>query len=78
MAILAQGTLFSMLWKNIMEKNVYLCIAVFPCGSDSKESAYDIGDLSMIPREENGHPLQYSCLEYPLDRGALQFSTAWW
>ena len=67
-----------------MEKNIkiYLCIAVVPCGSDSKESACNIGDLGMIPGsgrtpgEENGHPLQYSCLEYPRDRGALTFSTA--
>ena len=41
----------------------------FPHGSDSKESAYNVGDQGSIPGsgrssgEENGTPLQYSCLE---------------
>jgi len=48
----------------------------FPGGSDSKESACNAGDPSLIPGlgrchgEENGHPLQYSCLENSTDRGA--------
>ena len=43
-----------------------------------KESAYNAGDLSSIPGlvralgEGNGNPLQYSCLENPMDRGAWQ------
>ena len=47
-------------------------------GSDDKESAYRAGDLGLIPvtgrspGEENGNPLQYSCLEDPMDRGAYQ------
>ena len=46
------------------------------CVSDSKASAYDAGDLGSIPGlgislgEENGNPLQYYCLENPMDRGA--------
>ena len=47
------------------------------CGSsDSKESACNAGDLGSIPGsgrssgEGNGNPLQYSCLENPMDRGA--------
>ena len=46
------------------------------CGSDSKESAYNAGDPSSIsglgrsPGEGNGNPLQYSCLDNPMDRGA--------
>ena len=45
-------------------------------GSDSKESACNAGDLGLIPGlgrlpgEGNGNPLQYSCLENPMDRGA--------
>ena len=45
----------------------------FPGGSDSKESAYNV---NLIPRsarspgEGNGYPLQYSCLENSMDRGA--------
>ena len=50
----------------------------FPGGSDSKASAYNVGDLGSIPGsgrspgEGNGNPLQYSCLENPMDGGA------WW
>ena len=47
-----------------------------PDGSDSKESACSVGDPGLIPGsgrspgEGNGNPLQYSCLENPMDRGA--------
>ena len=50
----------------------------FPGGSDTKGSACNAGDLGLIPGsgrspgEGNGNPLQYSCLENPMDRGA------WW
>ena len=49
----------------------------FPGGSDGKASAYNAGNLGSIPGlgrssgEGNGNPLQYSCLENPVDRGAL-------
>ena len=49
-----------------------------PGGSDSKASVYNAGDLGSIPRsgrspgEGNGNPLQYNCLENPMDRGAWQ------
>ena len=48
----------------------------FPGGSDDKESACSVGDLGSVPGsgrspgEENGNPLQYSCLENPMGRGA--------
>ena len=48
----------------------------FPDGSDGKASAYNEGDPGLIPGlgrspgEGNGNPLQYSCLENPMDRGA--------
>ena len=48
------------------------------CGSDGEECACSAGDPGLIPRsgrslgEGNGYPLQYSCLENPVDRGA------WW
>ena len=44
--------------------------------TDGKESAYNAGDPGSIPGsgsspgEGNGSPLQYSCLENPMDRGA--------
>ena len=50
----------------------------FPGGSEVKASACNAGDLGLIPGlgrspgEGNGNPLQYSCLENPMDRGA------WW
>ena len=48
----------------------------FPGGSDGKVSAYNAGDpgsvpgLGRSPGEGNGNPLQYSCLENPMDGGA--------
>ena len=48
----------------------------FPGGSDSKASARNAGYLGSIPGsgrfsgEGNGNPLQYSCLENPMDGGA--------
>ena len=50
----------------------------FPGGSEVKASACNAGDLGLIPGsgrspgEGNGNPLQYSCLEDPMDGGA------WW
>ena len=47
----------------------------FPGSSDSKESAYNAGNLGSIPGlgrspgEGNGNPLQCSCLENPRDGG---------
>ena len=48
----------------------------FPCSSVGKESACNAGHLGSIPglgrspEEGNGNPLQYSCLETPMDREA--------
>ena len=48
----------------------------FPGGSDGKESACSVGDPGSIPGlrrspgEGNCNPLQHSCLENPMDRGA--------
>ena len=50
----------------------------FPGGSDSKQSACNAEDpdsipgLGRSPAEGNGYPLQYSCLENFMDRGAWQ------
>ena len=49
-----------------------------PWCSDSKASACNVGDLGSIsgseryPGEGHGNPLQYTCLENPMDGGA------WW
>ena len=48
------------------------------CDSDGKESAFNVGDLGLMPglgrspAERHGNPLQYFCLENPMDSGA------WW
>ena len=48
----------------------------FPAGSDAKEPVCNVGDLGSIPgsgrfpEEGNGNPLQYSCLENPMDEGS--------
>ena len=50
----------------------------FPGGSESKESACNARDpssnpgLERSPEEGNGNPLQYFCLENPMDGGAWQ------
>ena len=50
----------------------------FPGSSDGKESACNVGDPSPAPGsgrspgERHGNPLQYSCLEDSMDRGAWQ------
>ena len=52
------------------------CLRVNSGGSDGKVSAYNAGDPGSIPGsgrspgEANGNPLQYSCLENPMDGGA--------
>ena len=56
----------------------HLCGLVFPGGSDGKASDYHAGDMGSVPElgrspgEGNDNPLQYPCLENPMDRGA------WW
>ena len=59
--------------------NVYrLSCMGFPGSSAGKEPTLSAGDPSLIPGsgrspgEGNGYPLQYSCLENSMDRGA------WW
>ena len=64
----------------MMIQNIYREIHMidFPPGSDGKVSAYNAGDPGSTPGwgrspgEENSNPLQYSCLENPMDGGA------WW
>ena len=54
------------------------CSLGFPRSLVSKESACNAGDLASIPQlgrfpgEGTGKPLQYPCLENPMDRGAWQ------
>ena len=67
--------LIDFLWPVVLNCLVYSPYLVYG-SSDSKESAYNAGDLGLIPGsgrspgEGNGNPFQYSCLEKPMDQGA--------
>ena len=58
------------------KKLILYILKYFPGSSDGKVSAYNAGDLGLIPElgrspgEGNGDLLQYSCLGKPMDRGA--------
>ena len=81
---MGMGTLRMSYWTSLMYTFwgfLYLQVfqtSGFPDGSDGKASACNAGDLGSIPGlgrspgEGNGNPLQYSCLENPMDGGA------WW
>ena len=66
------ATVSKRLWKSSRPSLVW----VFPGGSDSKVSPYKAEDLGSTPGsgkspgERNGNPLQYFCLENPMDGGA--------
>ena len=55
----------------------------FPGGSDGKESAYNVGDLALIPGlgrspgGGHGNPLQYSCLDSPHGQRSLAGYSPW-
>ena len=76
--IYGQLVLFKMSRQSNREKTAFSTNGGFPGGSEVEASACNVGDLGSIPgsgrfpREGNGNPLQYSCLENPMDGGA------WW
>ena len=63
-------------WNIAAKMGKVIRIMSFPGGSEVKASACNVGDLGSIPGlarspgEGNGNPLQYSCLEDPMDGGA--------
>ena len=67
-----------MIYSLISEQLHFLSLNLCPGGSDGKASARSAGDPGLIsglgrsPGEGNGNPLQYACLENPMDRGAWQ------
>ena len=72
-------TPFHLFSPDVVYFNLFLSFSFFidfPGGSDGKASAYNAGDPGSIPGlerssgEGNGDPLQYSCLENPMDGGA--------
>ena len=62
---------------SLFKLQLRLCLG-FPGSSVVKSLPANAGDVGSIPElgrlpgEGNGNPLQYSCLENPLDRGAWQ------
>ena len=60
----------------VVQKVLVAFLKGFPGGSDGKESPCNAGDPALIPGsrrspgEGNGNPLQYSCLENSMGRGA--------
>ena len=71
------STTLMRLWEGRLKvKEMYEVFGDFPYSSISKVSACNAEDLGSIPGsgrspgEEHGNPLQYSCLENPIDRGA--------
>ena len=71
---------------NVLSKIIYflqwLCICFSP-GSDGKKSVCTAGDLGSLPGwegslgEGKGYPLQYSCLENSMERGAWPTAVQW-
>ena len=57
---------------------IFYLMMGFPGGSEVKVSAFNAGDLGLIPGSGrfpgngNGNPFQYSCLENSMDRGTWQ------
>ena len=66
------------MWGEIIFFYVIPFVSGFPHSSVSRESACNSGDPGLIPGlgissgEGNSNPLQYSCLENLMDRGAQQ------
>ena len=62
---------------------IYIHIKDFPGGSDGKVSVYNAGGLGSIPGlgrfpgEGNSNPLQYSCLENPMDEEPIAGYCPW-
>ena len=71
---------------NFLLGSFYPCINIvaFPGGSVSGNPPANAGDTGLIPGsgrspgKGNGDPLQYSCLENPMDRGAWQATYSPW
>ena len=65
-----------LLFSKVIAPAMYILDWGFPGGSNSKKSTCNAGDPGSVlgsrrsPGEGNGNPLQYSCLEKPMDRGA--------
>ena len=74
---------FSSLKMDMVPNRVIPLTTDSPVAQMVKKSACNPGDLGLIPGlgiypgEGNSYPLQYSCLENPMDRGAWQAPVHW-
>ena len=57
---------------SIRTSQVALVVKNLPANAGDIRDAGSIPGLGRSPGEGNGNPLQYSCLENPMDRGAWQ------
>ena len=57
-------------WENTGASQVALVVKNLPANSGDIKDVGSIPGLGRSPGEGNGNPLQYSCLENPMDRGA--------
>ena len=70
-------------YEKICNKRLVDCVPWLPRWHSGKESAYNAGDSGLIPglgrfpERGNGNPLQYSCLENPMDRGVWGGYSPW-
>ena len=77
MGMIIQSNVCDVMIIELLIKIYLFIIKGLPCSSIGKESACSAGNQGLIPGfgrssgEGNGNPLQYSCLENPMDREAL-------
>ena len=70
-------------WKNHSFDYTDFCVQVALVKKNPPANAEDIRDVGLIPRlgrspgGGNGNPLQYSCLENPMDKGAWWATVHW-
>ena len=76
MKLMMEGICISLQEKAGLFRGNTTLSGVLPSASEGKQFACNAGDPSLIPmsgrspREGNGYPLQYCCLENSMDRGA--------
>ena len=71
---MSQGPKFTLLLKtdSVFMSQVVLVVKNSPASVGDIRDASSIPGLGRSPGEGNGNPLQYSCLESSMDRGAWQ------
>ena len=64
---------FTIIYLFLRTSHVALVVKNLPANAgDARDTGCSIPGLGRSPREGHSHPLQYSCLENPMDRGVQQ------